>query len=177
MKSYVAGSWYRALNARLNENAYALKWGLTATEHLQMFELLPFCLHNLVSLEVTALNTSPHRPNGATLVIDPSRDIIYAVCSVLDWYELAMSPKHTARTIQQTGDKAWELMHLLKDIFKSRHVGIPGTSGERTAEENERSKGPWNFPKFHALIHIAIGLWLFGRYSNTCHVHTPAHIH
>ena len=125
MKSYVAGSWYRALNARLNENGYALKWGLTATEHLQMFELLPFCLHNLASVEVTALNTRPHRPNGATLVIDPSRDIIYAVCSVLDWYELAMSPKHTVRSLQRTNDKALELMRLLKDIFKSRHVGIP----------------------------------------------------
>ena len=64
-------------------------------------------------------------------------------------------------------------MHILLDIFKSRHVGIPGTPGARTAQQEERAKGPWNIPKFHALIHIATGLWLFGRYDITRLVHTP----
>jgi hypothetical protein len=117
----------KGVGTELNVN-WTVKWGLTGTEHLQLFGLLPFCLQDLVTAEVQSINSC--RPRDTLPVSDPSCDIVLAVGKMLAWYEAAKMDFFAESDVVALHEQGLELMQVIPGrVSKSCgvHSSTPGS--------------------------------------------------
>jgi len=165
LKDWVSRAFERGFAARVAGH-WQLKWSITGAEHLDLFGLLPFCLGDLVKEEVAALNRS--KPPGVPPVVDPSREIVTAVCAVLDWNEHISASSISETELELVSEEGLAMMQMLKDIFPSRATNIPshetrdaGRKAHKVAPQVAQ-RGPWLHPKHHQTAHRPAAVRLFG---------------
>lgn len=165
LKDWVAKAFERGFAARVAGH-WQLKWSITGAEHLVLFGLLPFCLGDLVKEEVAVLNSA--RPPGVAPVVDPSRDIVTAVCGVLDWNENISASQISDTQLEHISEEGLAMLQMLKDIFPSRATNIPSreerdaVSPAHKAAPQVAKRGAWLHPKAHQIAHRAAAVRLFG---------------
>jgi len=157
-RPWTTNAWCRAYELRQKPPNWQMKWGMTGQEHSHQFELLPFCLPGLVQREVSCLNGQ--RPPGTPAVVDPSKECILAVCTLLDYNAHCASPYHSERSLRALHEEALALMRLLREIMPSRDCRTPLYGRD---DSRPPTYDCWDIPKAHSLAHDAAGRRLFGR--------------
>jgi hypothetical protein len=135
----------------------------------KLFGVIPFCLDNLVTQEVSKLNVSRLRSSAKNgVVTDPTDDVVRAVGSLLTWYQSMHTVPMTAEDIEDCFTLAMTTAKLLKQTFPERNKCPKKIiSGE---DLGDREVLQWEFPKFHALMHCHTSVYLYGAWANcsTC---------
>ena len=120
---FVQSSFERVLAGTKQPGNWIAKWGLTGSESVRLFGLLPFCVPDLVTEEVQQLNSL--RPKNEIAVSDPSRDIVLVVGKTLAWYQAAKAVFLSESDVVSLHEQGEQLMQLIMDVLPSRDVSIP----------------------------------------------------
>ena len=119
--------------------------GMAAHEVASLVKMLPFTLRDLLSPERQIVLRWRERCSGAPdAEEDPSEQIGDFLSRLLTWVSLISREALTEAMVADSDAQAKELMFMISAVFPYRRWNGQESSGDK-----------WNFPKLHAMFHVA----------------------
>ena len=119
--------------------------GMAAHEVASLVKMLPFTLRDLLSPERQIVLRWRQRCSGAPdAEEDPSEQIGDFLSRLLTWVSLISREALTEAMVADSDAQAKELMFMISAVFPYRRWNGQESSGDK-----------WNFPKLHAMFHVA----------------------